>query len=182
MKLPFLTKKSRREESMEVVLAKLTALLPEAQPAPAPRCLLLDTSGSMAEECEHGVSKIRALRKLVGGLPAAATYAFADDVRRVRAGWIPGPGGGTDMALAFDRIKQDGYQSAVLITDGLPDDAEEALKSAAGLSLEIFYVGPPPKPDFLDQLAAATGGQAHMGDLSRKGAEQLEVKIRGLLS
>jgi hypothetical protein len=169
---------------MEVVLAKLTALLPEAAaaPAPAPRCLLLDTSGSMSEECEPGVSKIQALRRLAGKLPAAVTYAFASDTQQIRAAAIPDPDGSTDMALAFDRIRQDGYQSAVLITDGLPDDQTQTLRSAIGLSLEIFYVGPPPKPAFLDQLAAITGGQAHTADLSRKGSQQLEVQIRGMLT
>jgi hypothetical protein len=51
MKIPFLTKKNKQqsEESMEVILAKLAAILPQATaaPAPAPRCLLLDISGSL---------------------------------------------------------------------------------------------------------------------------------------
>jgi hypothetical protein len=185
MKLPFLTKKKNPpEESMELILAKLTALLPEATavPAPAPRCLLLDTSGSMVEECEPGVSKIQALRTLVKKLPTCPVYIFADKVQRIEASAIPAPDGWTNMALAFDRIRQDGYLSAVLITDALPNDPQLALKSAAGLALEIFYVGPSPKPAFLDQLAAVAGGQAHTADLGRNGSGQLEVQIRGLLT
>jgi hypothetical protein len=188
MKIPFLTKKDKpqgySEESMEVVLAKLAAVLPQASatPTPTPRCLLLDISRSMYGECEPGSAKIKALRQLVVRFAATPTYVFADDVRQVKPSAIPDPYGTTDMARAFDRIKGDAYRSAVLITDGLPNDEQQALRSAKGLTLEIFYVGPPPKPAFLDQLAAVTGGQAYAADLGRKGSQQLEVKIRGLLT
>jgi hypothetical protein len=189
MKLPaFLTKKSAPqsppEESMEAVLAKLTTLLPAATatPAPTPRCLLLDVSMSMYGECEPGTAKIKALRQLAAKLPTVPTYSFSSDVRRIKASAIPDPSGSTNMARAFDRIRRDGYSSPVLITDGLPDDEAAALDSARGLSLEIFYVGPAPKPAFLDQLAAVAGGRARDADLSRSGSQQLEIQIRGLLS
>jgi hypothetical protein len=167
---------------MELILAKLTALLPQTVTTPGPRCLVLDISGSMAEDCEPGISRIQALRQLVAKLPAAPTYAFAAGVQRIEGSRIPEPEGWTNMAAAFDRIKQDGYPSAVLITDGLPNNPEQTLKSAAGLTLEIFYVGPAPKPGFLDELARVTGGQAHLADLGRKGSNQLAVQIRGLLT
>jgi len=183
MKFPFLKKNQQsEEESMEVILAKLAKVLPQVTaPASVPRCLLLDISGSMDEECEPGPAKIKALRQLVAKLPTAPTYAFADDVRQVKPSAIPDADGGTDMARAFDRIKKDGYSSAVLITDGLPNDEDQALRSTHGLTLEIFYVGPLPKPAFLDRLAKVAGGKAHDADLGRRGSEQLEVKIRGLL-
>jgi hypothetical protein len=187
MKLPFLAKRGKpaaKEESMELVLRKLDTLLAEstAVPVAVPRCLVLDVSASMASECEPGVSKIRALRRLVAKLPAVRTYAFAMSVREVTSSAIPDPSGSTDLAAAFARIKRDGYRSAVLITDGEPDSEEAALDSARGLQLEIFYVGPHPQPDFLRRLAAITGGQAHAADLGRSGREELETKIRGLLA
>jgi hypothetical protein len=185
MKLPFLTRKERSSaSSMELVLSELTTLLEQSptKPVAIPRCLLLDTSGSMDEECEPGVPKIAALRQLVTQLPAVQTYAFASGCRRIEPSQIPDPFGSTNMAGAFDCVKSDGYASAVLITDGEPDDDAAALESARGLTLEIFYVGPPPKPAFLDELAALTGGQAHSGDLRRSGRQELETKIRGLLT
>jgi hypothetical protein len=84
-------------------------------------------------------------------------------------------------ARAFNRVKSDGYSSAVLITDGLPDDESQALNSARGLSMEIFYVGPAPKPGFLDELAAIAGGQAHAADLGRTGRQELETRFGGYL-
>jgi hypothetical protein len=188
MKLPFLTKRDKPVSSMELVLSELTTLLEEstaavaAAPASVSRCLLLDTSGSMGGECEPEVSKIAALRQLVARLPVAPTYAFGSDVKRIDFTDIPDPSGSTNMGAAFDRMKSDGYSSAVLITDGLPDDEARALESAAGLTLEIFYVGPPPKPAFLDELAALTGGQAHAADLRQSGRQELESQIRGLLA
>jgi hypothetical protein len=188
LKLPFLAKRSQpaaSTESMELVLAKLDTLLAESTARPVvvvPRCLVLDVSASMASEYEPGVSKIQALRKLVAELPAAPTYAFATGVRKVTSARIPEPDASTDLAGAFDHIKRDGHHSAVLITDGQPDSEEAALDSARGLQLEIFYVGPPPKPEFLDQLAAITGGRAEDADLSSYGRQELETKIRGLLA
>jgi hypothetical protein len=169
---------------MELVLSELTTLLEESTAAPVAisRCLLLDTSGSMYEDCEPRVLKIEALRQLVGKLPAAPTYAFATEVKRINFFLLDYPDGSTNLAVALDRIKRDGYSSAVLITDGLPDDETAALESARGLVLEIFYVGPLPKPAFPDELAAITGGQAHAADLGRSGRLELETQIRGLLT
>jgi hypothetical protein len=64
MKLPFLTKREKQPaSSMELVLSELTTLLEQSTTAPVaiPRCLLLDISGSMGEECEPGLAKIEAL-------------------------------------------------------------------------------------------------------------------------
>jgi hypothetical protein len=180
MKLPFLAKPATSKESMELVLAKLDTLLAEstAAPLPVPRCLVLDVSASMGGECESGVSKIRALRKLVAKLPAAPTYAFADGAQLIERSVIRDADGSTNLAAAFDHIKSDGYSSAVLITDGEPNSEEEALDSARGLPLEIFYVGPPPRPEFL----TITGSQAQDADLRASGRQELETKIRGLLT
>jgi hypothetical protein len=145
MKLPFLTKRkdtTAPAESMELVLRKLDKVLAESAARPVvvvPRCLILDVSSSMGGECEPGVSKIQALRKLVAKLPEAPTYAFATEVWKVTATRIPDSDGSTNLAEAFERIKWDRHQTAVLITDGEPDDEEKALKAARGLQLEIFY-------------------------------------------
>jgi hypothetical protein len=58
---------------------------------------------------------------------------------------------------------------------------DAALREARGLRLEIFYVGPAPKPRFLDQLARACRGQAHQSGLRKDQRKQLASRVRGLL-
>ena len=153
---------------------------------PAPRepektCLLLDVSGSMADEAGPGVSRINALRKVVCGLTAQYIYAFSRGCRRISRENIPDPQSTTAMAQAFAKIKSQSITRAVLVTDGLPDDEDAALREAAGLSLEIFYVGPAPKPEFLDRLARAAkpGSKAELVSLA---APDLQRRVNLLLS
>lgn len=152
---------------------------------PVSPCLILDVSGSMEEMCEPGRRKIDALRKLVMDLGSAprSIYAFSEDVELVSAATIPEPAGCTWMHRAFERVKADGCTAAVLITDGLPSvDERIVLAAAKGLHLEIFYVGPPPKPRLLDKLAAMCGGKAQQADLRQVARKQLQATIRGLLT
>lgn len=155
----------------------------QAPPSPPATALLLDISGSMAEDCEPGLAKIQALREIVPTVVTGRTavYSFNSSVRRIRATAIPSPQGYTMMAQAFRELKRDSHTSAVLITDGLPypDTESEVLEAAQGLHLTIFYVGPPPKPVLLDKLAHQTGGQAHQSSLRK--TKELTVAIRGLL-
>lgn len=149
-----------------------------APPEPEKICLLLDVSGSMADHAEPGIRKIDALRRIVRDLTAPYIYAFSRACKRVTRENIPDPQSITALAQAFAKIKSQRITRAVLITDGLPDDEESAIREASGLSLEIFYVGPAPKPDFLDRLARAAkaGSQAHQASLRRDdGALQSRV-------
>lgn len=144
------------------------------------RCLLLDTSGSMSEDVEPGQSKIDALRSLALQFPHERKFAFASGCTEVSQ--IPQPGGTTDMAAAFAHIKKEaGIRHAVLITDGLPDSEGAALREARGLRLDILYVGPPPRPAFLERLAQATGGSFHATTLRRQDAPVLVTHIRRAL-
>ena len=147
-------------------------------------CLLLDVSGSMAYPAEPGRSKIDALREIVRGLTAQYIYAFSRTCKRISRENIPDPQSATALAEAFAKIKSSGMTRAVLITDGLPDDEEGAIREAAGLSLEIFYVGPAPKPDFLDRLARAAkaGSAAHMATLASAAKPALAAKVQLLLA
>ena len=147
-----------------------------------PSALLLDVSASMDRPSEgKRIRRIDALRTLVADMNLAAgqaVYAFSYLAGRCDPANIPEPNGGTDLAKAFDQVKNDGYKRVVLITDGEPDDANEALASAAGLHLKIFYVGSGSKPKFLTQLAKACGGDAKGVTMNK----QLASTIRGLLS
>jgi hypothetical protein len=155
-----------------------------APPEPEKVCLLLDVSGSMADPAEPGVRKIDALRRIVRDLTAPLIYAFARTCKRIDRETIPEPDGGTALHIAFARIKSHRVTRAVLVTDGLPDDQEAALREASGLALDIFYVGPAPKPDFLDRLARAakTGSTATQATLAGAVAPALQQRIRLMLT
>jgi hypothetical protein len=148
----------------------------------ARQCLLLDVSGSMSEECEPGRSKWQALRALLPQFALAQMFAFSDDVRPCGPASLPPPSSGTNMAGAFIYLKSHRIGHAVLITDGLPNDEEAALREARGLRLDIFYVGPAPRPAFLDRLAAATGGSAQTASLKTSSQPQLAKAVRAMLA
>ena len=71
------------------------------------------------------------------------------------------------------------HGTLVLVTDGLPDDEESALREASGLVLDIFYVGPAPKPEFLDRLARAAkaGSKAELASLSAGSSLKRQVSL-----
>lgn len=154
------------------------------------KALLLDISGSMNELCEDGREKIDALKELARELvqPGLSVRAFADHL----SGEISGGGGierlsaqgQTMLGAALAGVRGGGIRHVILITDGLPSDAARALREVRGLRLDIFYVGPPPRPAFLDELArAALAGSSSQAATLAKGARpQLKAKIRGLLN
>jgi hypothetical protein len=76
-------------------------------------------------------------------------------------------------------IRGAGFELAILITDGMPDSEEDALRTAADLALRIIYVGPKPIPDFLKRLALVTGGTFESQDLAN--TKLLSQKISGYL-
>lgn len=149
----------------------------------AQQCLLLDVSGSMLNGAGTGNSRIYELRQLARRFPGTRRFifSFADDCRELAPEEdVPDAGGGTQLAEALDYIKAHGILHAALISDGRPDNQAAALRSAAGLRLDIFYVGPPPEPEFLRQLAQATGGSYGTASFTR--TAELESRIKGLLT
>lgn len=139
--------------------------------------VLIDQSGSMrANDAPGGQSRyqaaddeLTALQKKhpgqVGVISFSATVKFCP-------GGIPDREGSTtmmDKALNFARIC-DGASKVVLISDGLPDDPEKTLAAASKYRhpIHTIYIGPENDRNggraFLQQLAAATGGQALASD------------------
>lgn len=146
-----------------------------------PPCLLLDTSGSMATEIEFGLSRIDALRDIVKGLQGSfRTFHFGSNTEEITQDKIPDPSGGTNLAGALAFIKHKGFTRALLITDGRPNSAAAALEEAKGMSLSIMYVGPHPKPQFLDDLAAACSGTCTVEDLTK--TKEITEKVQLLLN
>ena len=181
-------KKALSEGKGTLAIESLAA--PKATPADQPanpvalvrhqQCLLLDCSSSMEGDVEPGCSKWSALRRLLPQFLGVRRFAFASDCRSVTD--LPRPSGTTDMAGAFAAVKRAGIRHAVLITDGEPDSEAAALREAKGLRLDIFYVGPPPRPAFLDQLAAATGGTSHSSTLNPRGVGRLTASVKQILA
>jgi hypothetical protein len=173
--------------ALDGLKAKQATNVAKTNPAPicairTVQCLLLDVSGSMAEDCEPGRSKWDALRKMLGNFFGVRMYAFASECIPCSMSIVGGlaPGGTTDMAKAFRVIKRAGVGSLILITDGEPNDEEDALRAAAGLRIDIFYVGAGPRPSFLDRLAAACRGTAQTANLAKP--QELTAKIKPLLA
>lgn len=93
-------------------------------------------------------------------------------------GMPDGPSGGTNMALAFKEMKARGKTNFVLVTDGEPDSASAALLEAQGCTISILYVGPMPRPRFLDDLAKMCGGYIESDDmLSIEGSADIIMSL-----
>lgn len=170
-----------KKDKVELTFAEKLDLIRNRKNRPA---LLLDCSGSMSSELEPGNSKINALRTIALGLPLAGVdiYKFDSSVTKVPFDRIKSAlqaSGGTNMAAAFQACKVDGHNTAIVITDGQPDSAEQALAASKDLKLEIIYVGSGQRPDFLDRLAQQSGGHSFTGSL--KETKELGKKIMGLL-
>jgi hypothetical protein len=167
----------------EKLAARLRAKSRANYAGPAAEALLLDLSGSMWAHAGSGRTKLEELVAVVRSLPPVRTFGFSWACFELRPEEIeshPQGGGGTRMDRAFEAVKAAGTKSVALITDGLPTcSQEDALRAAGGLCLHIFYVGPEPVPQFLKDLARATGGTFSHDYL---GQPQLETKIRGLLA
>lgn len=141
-------------------------------------CLLLDISGSMSSDCEPGRSKIEALRDIIKGIIGNPTlYAFDSRVEKVDKNSIPAPHGSTFMGRAIERAKADGFTSAIMITDGEASDPDDALNSVKDFKLQVMYVGPGPRPPFLDKLAS---GFVSSHNLSQP--KEISEKIQLLLN
>jgi hypothetical protein len=112
-------------------------------------------------------------------------FDYSDDIRELRPGEeCREPMGNNNEPVAFRTLKGLGIRHVVMITDGWPDDPKASLREAIGLKIDIIYIGPPPPPRFLQDLAAATGGSfdgASVTFAKEDGARALEGKIKGLL-
>ncbi len=138
--------------------------------------LLLDTSGSMSGD------KIAHLKEIVNSLRGnPVIYKFGTIISKVLRNEIDSLSatGSTKMHLAFNKLKEDGHTNIVMITDGLPDDKAAALSAALGLDIQILYVGPEPKPAFLDLLANQSGQICTQENLNL--VKELSAKIQLLL-
>lgn len=134
--------------------------------------IIVDTSASMSSSDSRG-GKTRyqvaceELAHLQANHPGKiAVLSFSSDVVFCPSGVPVYLDASTDMAkaLQFAKIADVPGMQFILISDGEPNDEQETLAVAKTYRNKIstIYVGPEERPtgrDFLQRLAAATGGQ-----------------------
>ncbi len=153
--------------------------------------LLLDCSSSMHHEIaphERAIDKLRKVaRDLRRDTPTLRQVIFpahedSDHALEID-GDIPEPRGGTPLAAAITYSADRGALHLIIVSDGEPNSASEAVDAAhrAQCRIDVCFVGEPGSPGeaFLRDLAARYGGQCDTVNLATK---TLETKIRGYLS
>ena len=151
------------------------------------RIILLDTSGSMSSMTDNVEKrKIDALRQVVYDLRADGhrfrQIVFGSSVEMRED--IPEPDGGTPLTEAIELAREHRPGRLIIISDGIPDSPGTAIESAKklGVPVDCFYVGPRPSQGevFMSQLADATHGSSHVGDLG-KGVKALQAEVKAVL-
>ncbi len=143
--------------------------------------VIVDTSGSMASSDSRGGKSrydvaCEELAQLQNAHPGKiAVLSFADSTIFCPSGVPTYFGSGTDMAgaLHFAKIADVSGMQFILISDGEPNDEQKTLAVAKTYRNKIstIYVGPEEHPtgrDFLQRLAAATGGKTITVDRARE--------------
>jgi len=143
--------------------------------------IILDLSSSMNCHVEPGQSRLDVMKQILKSLRLSNSkiYGFNDDAFVVQDITTLKANGLTYMSKAFELVKNHGFKDALLLTDGFPSDADDALQSVKGLNLKIMYIGSGDKPEFLDRLAAVCGSFCTVEDLTRP--KELTTKIQLLL-
>jgi len=154
--------------------------------------VIVDVSGSMnSSDSRGGLSRYNVacqeLSMLQGGLPGKiAVIAFSDSTEFCPGGIPRMQGGGTNMAaaLSFVKIADLPGMHFILISDGEPDNEQETLRIAKTFTnhIDVIFVGPESLPfgrDFLNRLAAATGGKSVTADRAKELASSVTQLLLG---
>lgn len=135
--------------------------------------VIVDTSGSMAATDSRGrrsrydvaCEELAALQQSLPG--KIAVFSFSDFAEFCPGGTPRFIGGGTDLAgaLRFTKIADNPGRRFIVISDGQPDEPDQALKVAATYQnrIDTIYVGPEAENSgrrFLEMLATRHAGQA----------------------
>lgn len=139
--------------------------------------VICDTSGSMASEDSRGnksryVVACEELAQLQANLPGKiAVLSFSYETTFCPAGVPIFHGSSTNLAgaLKFAKVADVKGMRFIVISDGEPDDEQNALAEAREYKnrIDVIYVGPECSPhgrDFLTRLAQASGGTAVTAD------------------
>src|SRR5277367_2387927 len=145
------------------------------------KCLILDVSASMSIDVEPGIRRIDALKNIVKSIIGnPVTIVFSTNAKVAdNKNAIPEPGGSTNMGIALNLAKSEGFSEILLLTDGEATDGEAALL-VEDIKVQIMFIGSGERPEFLNQLAAKSGSFATTEDL--KEPKALVNKIQLLLN
>jgi len=171
-----LSSKSHEKRSESGLLSKVKALSRD-------KCLLIDVSGSMSDRVNMEQTKWSIMQNILNDIQGYRRFAFSEECQEIKDS-LPRPYAGTAMHKAFEYIKNIAkIKHIILVTDGLPDSEELALRDANGLVIDVIYIGPQPVPDFLKKLTSLNNGTFTDVNLLKDGAiKVLENKIKGLLN
>jgi len=151
---------------------------------------IVDVSGSMSSSDSRGGQRrydvaCQELAKLQAAMPGKISVIGFDD----RPRWFPGgrpefTGGGTDVAsaLAFARQSDVPGIRFILISDGQPDNATDAMAEARKFKARIDTVFVGPENDglaqkFLRELADASGGLHVKSDKAQDLAQKAQTLL-----
>jgi Mg-chelatase subunit ChlD len=152
--------------------------------------IIVDTSGSMdANDAGNGLSRYekacQELKNLQASLPGKlALLSFSDDVIFCPSGVPFNYQGGTDLtrALKFAKMADVKGMRFIVISDGQPNDEQEALNVAKTFKnrIDTIFVGPEGGSGqaFLRRLAKASGGQG----VTSAQVKELESTVKHLLT
>lgn len=139
--------------------------------------VIVDTSGSMAQRDSRGEQSryevacedLEAIQKSMPG--RVAVISFSGEVEFCPGGIPVYKGGSTDLAkaLRFAKMADVAGCRFILISDGEPDNPEDAMSVAKTYTarIDVVYVGPEKNPVgrfFLEKLANVSGGKAVTSD------------------
>jgi Mg-chelatase subunit ChlD len=153
--------------------------------------VIVDVSGSMAaEDSRDGQSRYNVacqeLAHLQQRMPGKlAVVAFSDVVHFCPTGIPPFFAANTDLVAALKFVQPaDGTVRFVVISDGYPDDPQEALSIARGFQSQIDTVFVGPESDergrkFLEKLATTGHGQFVLDLNVNQLAEKVEILLLG---
>lgn len=160
-----------------------SSLLSKFKARNSKECLLIDTSGSMADHLGDSRTRHSVMQDTLSNIEGYRRFSFNTNCKEIKSeDVLPRPSGGTNLALAFATVKAMNMAHIILVTDGQPDSEAAALDSAKGLKIDIIYIGPDPMPLFLKKLAEVSGGSYENIALNKAGAAALLVgKIKGFL-
>jgi hypothetical protein len=156
--------------------------------------LLADCSSSMACWAVKGsrydilveiVNKALAIRSfpIIAFGPCTRNPITGDESNVAVVSQLPGPSGGTPLHMAIELAIAKGAKRIVVVSDGEPDSKLAALASAKRFGKPVDVVlasGDNNGMEFMNELAAATGGHAYK-EAFEKPAE-LERRVIGLLT
>jgi hypothetical protein len=152
-------------------------------------CLLLDTSGSMGSECNGKETRIDVLRKAVKSLDWQYYQMFTFDnlCRRIAspdALWNC-CGGSTNLALGLQEIAKFDPSKTIVISDGEPNDEDDALAAARKLTgtISTVFIGNDRDKNaiaFMRRLSTVGCGNTFVRDLG-KGHLELSATLQHLM-